>query len=122
MEMWCNSSIEKPFSNSNKANLTKLHQDMRTSHALVEKESVRKMIFPREEVLQTTDSTLERKSMLDRATILSNLYHNKVKILFSDVEGSKVVDTTIWATTDHAIMLKGGIVIPIHRIHSIDLL
>jgi hypothetical protein len=33
-----------------------------------------------------------------------------------------MVETTIWATTDTAIMLKGGVVIPIHRIHSIDLL
>lgn len=94
---------------------------MRISLPIVEKESVRKMIFPREEVLSTPDSAKERKSMLERATILSNLYHNKVKIIFSDVEGSKMVDTTIWATTDHAIMLKGGVVIPIHRIHSIEL-
>jgi uncharacterized protein (UPF0248 family) len=54
--------------------------------------------------------------------MLSNLYHNKVKIVFEDREGAKMVETTIWATTDAAIMLKGGVVIPIHRIHSIDLL
>ena len=88
---------------------------------VVEKESVRKMIFPREEVLSTVDSTKERRSLLERATILSNLYHNKVKIVFADRDGEKMVDTTIWATTEAAIMLKGGVVIPIHRIHSIAL-
>jgi hypothetical protein len=89
---------------------------------LVEKETLKKMVFPREEVLKSVESAQERRTLLERATILSNLYHNKVKIVFEDREGSKMVDTTIWATTDSAIMLKGGIVIPIHRIHSIDLL
>jgi len=88
---------------------------------LVEKETVKSMSFPREEVLKTIDSAKERRDLLERATILSNLYHNKVKIVFEDREGSKMVDTTIWATTDTAIMLKGGVVIPIHRIHTIDL-
>ncbi|MBX7203244.1 MAG: hypothetical protein IT240_09915 [Bacteroidia bacterium] len=95
---------------------------MKRSLPLVEKDSLRKMIFPSEEVLKTADSARERRRLIERATILSNLYHNKVKIVFEDREGSKAVDTTIWATTDFAIMLKGGAVIPIHRIHSIDLL
>ena len=89
---------------------------------IVEKESLKNMIFPREEVLKSVDMARERRAMLERATVLSNLYHNKVKIVFEDRDGSKMVDTTIWATTDSAIMLKGGVVIPIHRIHSIDLL
>jgi len=89
---------------------------------IVDKESVRLLNFPREEVLKTTDSAKERRSLLERATILSNLYHNKVKITFEDSDGLKMVDTTIWATTDNAIMLKGGIVMPIHRILSIELI
>lgn len=90
--------------------------------SLVEKESVRKMVFPQEEVLKNADSARERRSLLERATILSNLYHNKVKIVFEDREGTKMVDTTIWATTETAIMLKGGVVIPIHRILEIELI
>ena len=89
---------------------------------IVQKESLKASIFPREEVLKSKESAIERRSMLERATILSNLYHNKVAIVFEDNDGSKMVDTTIWATTDAAIMLKGGIVIPIHRIHSINLI
>jgi hypothetical protein len=89
---------------------------------LVEKESLKSVLFPREEVLKSVEMARERKSLLERATMLSNLYHNKVKIVFEDRESSKMVETTIWATTDTAIMLKGGVVIPIHRIHSIDLL
>jgi uncharacterized protein (UPF0248 family) len=88
----------------------------------VQKETVKTSIFPREEVLKNKESAAERRSMLERATILSNLYHNKVKIVFEDRDGSKMVDTTIWATTEAAIMLKGGVVIPIHRIHSINLI
>lgn len=88
----------------------------------VQKETLKASVFPREEVLKSRESAEERKNMLERATILSNLYHNKVKIVFEDSDGSKMVDTTIWATTDQAIMLKGGIVIPIHRIHSINLI
>jgi uncharacterized protein (UPF0248 family) len=89
---------------------------------IVDKEALRTLNFPREEVLKTTDSAKERRNLLERATILSNLYHNKVKITFEDSDGSKMVDTTIWATTDNAIMLKGGIVLPIHRILSIELI
>lgn len=88
----------------------------------VQKETLKTSIFPREEVLKSKESASERRSMLERATILSNLYHNKVKIVFEDRDSSKMVDTTIWATTESAIMLKGGIVIPIHRIHSINLI
>ncbi|MCB0820424.1 MAG: hypothetical protein KDC13_07360 [Bacteroidetes bacterium] len=88
----------------------------------VQKETLKTSVFPREEVLKSRESAEERKNMLERATILSNLYHNKVKIVFEDSDGSKMVDTTIWATTNQAIMLKGGIVIPIHRIHSINLI
>ncbi|MFN5318463.1 MAG: hypothetical protein ACK5CY_06450 [Bacteroidia bacterium] len=89
---------------------------------LVEKESLKNIFFPREEVLKSKELAKERHSLLERATALSNLYHNKVKIVFEDLEGTKMVNTTIWATSDTAIMLKGGVVIPIHRIHSIDLL
>ncbi|MEX1189313.1 MAG: hypothetical protein WED33_08645 [Bacteroidia bacterium] len=88
----------------------------------VQKETLKTSVFPREEVLKSKESADERRSMLERATILSNLYHNKVKIVFEDRDGSKMVDTTIWATTDAAIMLKGGLVIPIYRIHSINLI
>lgn len=89
---------------------------------IVEKETVKVMIFPKEEVLKTSESAKERRNLLERATVLSNLYHNKVKIVFEDRDGSKMVNTTIWATTDAAIMLKGGVVIPIHRIHTIELI
>jgi uncharacterized protein (UPF0248 family) len=95
---------------------------MQRNFPLIEKEALRKMVFPAEEVLKTSDAAKERRRLIERATILSNLYHNKVKIVFEDRDSSKALDTTIWATTDHAIMLKGGVVIPIHRIHSIDLL
>lgn len=95
---------------------------MNPSLPIVEKETVRKMVFPREEVLKSVESAKERRNLLERATILSNLYHNKVKIVFEDRDGTKMVDTTIWATTEAAIMLKGGVVIPIHRIHAIELI
>jgi hypothetical protein len=59
---------------------------------------------------------------LERATALGNVEHNKIKITFEDSEGLKQVETTIWATTDKRIILKGGVVIPIIRIHEVKII
>lgn len=43
----------------------------------------------------------------------------KVKIIFQDSEGKKVVDTSIWGITEQNIILKGTTIIPIRSIHEI---
>lgn len=53
------------------------------------------------------------------ATLLGNNEHKKVKIIFKDDNGVKLVETNIWASGQKFICLKGGSWIPIHRILEI---
>jgi uncharacterized protein (UPF0248 family) len=82
----------------------------------IEKEMVRELRFPTGEVLHDQEQRHRRQAELDRALVLGNVDHNKVRIVFQDSEGTKEVQTTIWAVTDERIILKSGMVIPIRRI------
>lgn len=53
---------------------------------------------------------------LEEATRLGNGYHTKVGIIFHDDDGLKRINTTIWATGQKYICLKGGMWIPIDHI------
>ncbi len=86
---------------------------------LIQKEVVPLLHFPKEDVLFSKEEILKREKDLHKAETLGNIDHIKIKIFFQDVEGDKVVDTTIWAVTDKAIILKKSAVIPIHRISRI---
>jgi hypothetical protein len=87
----------------------------------IEKEKIADLKFPATDVL--TDITLikERENNLHRALSLGNLEHSKISIYFEDDTSTKMVDTTVWAVTDKRVILKQGVVIPIHRIHAINL-
>ena len=92
-------------------------------HAIiVSKESISNLTFPTTEVLKLKEAIDSRMLDLERATALGNVEHNKIKITFEDSEGLKQVETTIWATTDKRIILKGGVVIPIIRIHEVKII
>jgi uncharacterized protein (UPF0248 family) len=86
---------------------------------LIAKEQVSDLRFPSQEVLSDNDAIRIRQAELNRALILGNVDHNKVKIVFSDTEGIKAVETTIWAVTEKRVILKSGMAIPIHRINEI---
>jgi hypothetical protein len=88
---------------------------------LVEKESVVNLHFPADEVLKSATDKKLRQMELDRAIALGNLEHHKVKIYFEDDKKKKVVHTTIWAVTEDAIVLKQNVVIPIRRIHKLEI-
>jgi len=88
----------------------------------VAKESIANLIFPNQEVLHSEESRSKRHHELELATTLGNIEHYKIKIIFEDKEGLKQVNTTIWATTDSRIILKGGIIIPINRIHEVKII
>lgn len=91
-----------------------------TANAMViDKEFVRDLSFPKDDVLPSVEERRQRRMELDRALILGNVDHSKVKIFFSDSEGFKQVETTIWAVTEERIILKSGMVIPIRRIHEV---
>lgn len=90
-------------------------------YKLIEKEKIATLHFPQEDILNSEKLQLERKSSVERAISLGNLEHQKVKIYFSDDSGKKRVDTTIWAVTDTAIVLKQNVILPINRIHKLEI-
>jgi uncharacterized protein (UPF0248 family) len=87
---------------------------------LVQKEEIANLLFPSREVLASAEEIKLRRKDLERATTLGNVERGKIKIIFEDSKGLKKVETTIWATTEKNIVLKGGVFIPIHRIHQIN--
>ena len=85
----------------------------------IDKDKVAELCFPANEVLFSNDAIAKRNSDMNRAMLLGNNYKGKVKIVFEDDEGVKQVETTVWSYTDKWIVLKKGLVIPIHRIYEI---
>lgn len=88
----------------------------------IKKEDIKNLHFPKREVLSSKDQKNRRSIKLQNATRLGNIEHYKVKIIFEDSQGLKIVHTTIWATTEKNISLKGGTTIPINRIREINIL
>lgn len=86
----------------------------------IDKENISGLKFPEIDVLKTKDEIKIRIANLERALKLGNLEHNKIKIIFEDSEGRKQVNTTVWGVTDKRVILKQGVVIPIHRIHEVN--
>lgn len=91
-----------------------------TQPELIEKENIAGLRFPSGDVLSSNDDKKERAADLQRAIVLGNTQKRKVKIVFEDDKNIKRVETTIWAVTEKSILLKGGVFIPIRRIHSIS--
>ncbi len=88
---------------------------------LVEKEVISDFHFPADEVLKKESELQLRQSSLDKAIALGNLEHQKVRIYFADDQGEKYVETTIWGLTDHEILLKKNVMLPIHRIIKLEI-
>ncbi len=94
---------------------------MTTTFEPIDKEKIQSLKFPSGEVL--TDKVLikEREAELNKALALGNLERTKIKIYFEDDKSRKFVETTVWGVTDKRVILKQGVVIPIHRVHKISL-
>jgi uncharacterized protein (UPF0248 family) len=105
-------------------NLLKFSQNQITMETIVkiQKEDVVNLKFPDEEVLLNEDEKIALRKQLEQATTLGNGDHGKIKIFFKDNEGSKQVETTIWATGEKNIVLKQGITIPIKRILGVEMI
>lgn len=86
----------------------------------IEKEEVSKLNFPSEEVLFTEQEIAQRRIDLERAPVLGNLDHIKIKLFFEDEREKLFVETTVWAVTTDRVVLKQGVTIPIHRIYKIN--
>jgi uncharacterized protein (UPF0248 family) len=88
---------------------------------LIDKEVVAELRFPEPDVLFNTAAIAKRASDIQRAVYLGNTERAKVRILFQDTTGLKQIETTIWGSTDKRIILKSGMVIPIHRIQEVKM-
>jgi uncharacterized protein (UPF0248 family) len=86
---------------------------------IIDKEDIALLKFPQTDVLDDVEEIKARISEINRALSLGNLEHSKIKIFFEDIESKKVVDTTVWGVTDKNVMLKQGVMIPIHRIYKL---
>ncbi len=94
---------------------------MKTSVKKIEKEQLKECQF-RKPVYHFTDYELrERNRRLYLAMLMGNNFHSKVRVIFNTVEGYKEVFTTIWATTEKFILLKGGNFIPLEAIAHVEL-
>ena len=85
----------------------------------IEKEEIKFLNFPKQEVLHSKRDKRDRYRKLTRGLRLGNLEHVKVKIVFVDDEGIKEVETTIWGITDKSVILKRSTIIPLQRVISI---
>jgi hypothetical protein len=86
---------------------------------IIEKELLETIHFPHEEVLSDAVLIQFRKYEAQRAMKLGNTYKDKVKIVFEDTEGLKMVETTVWGMTDNDLIFKRGMMMPLHRVHEI---
>ena len=94
---------------------------MTTCIQKIEKEQLKECQF-RKPVYHFTDYELrERNRRLYLAMLMGNNFHSKVRVIFNTVEGYKEVFTTIWATTEKFILLKGGNFIPLEAIAHVEL-
>lgn len=83
------------------------------SAVLFAKENIGELVFPKEDVLfHDVEQQKERLQWITRAMYLGK-DKIKVKILFQDIIGKKIVETTIWGVSDKYILLKGAIILPI---------
>ena len=86
----------------------------------IEKEDIKNLSFPKEEVLTSKAAQEERAVILKRALSLGNLVQGKVKIIFEDSINTKSVETTIWGLTTTGIILKESTVIHLNRILEVS--
>jgi hypothetical protein len=92
---------------------------MTEEFTIIDKEDIALLKIPTTDVLNDVDEIKTRISDINRALLLGNLEHSKIKIFFEDYESKKIVDTTVWGVTDKNVMLKQGVMIPIHRIYKL---
>ena len=88
---------------------------------VIEKESIPSLIFPQDSLNKSKEEMKLLIQKLKRSMVLGNIHRTKMRIIFEDNEGSKEVQTTIWAVGDKNIVLKKGVTIPINRLIDVIL-
>lgn len=87
---------------------------------VIEKEQISQYRFPHNDVLTSPESRQYRLSLLYKAQSLGNLEKHKVSIAFDTLEGTRKVNTTVWAVLDDYVLLKCGTVVPLHAIRDVE--
>ena len=94
---------------------------MQNSSAVIAKEQLGIFKFSNSEVLHGDWEKVYRLFSLRKAERLGNAFKGKVKIFFKTQENeTKVVDTTVWATSEDHVSLKVGQSIPIRSILGVE--
>lgn len=92
-----------------------------TSVKKIEKDQLKECQF-KKPIYHFTDYELrERNRRLYLAMLLGNNFHSKVRIVFNTLDGYREVFSTVWATTEQFILLKGGNYIPLEAIAHVEL-
>ncbi len=86
---------------------------------LVLKEDLHLYHFITHEILESEIEIENRRKLLEEAMLLGNGEKQKVKMIFETLEGTIMVETTVWDTTDSYIELKSATDIPICCIREI---
>lgn len=94
---------------------------MNTLIQKIEKENLKECTFRKPQYHYTDHEIRERNRRLFLAMLMGNNFRSKVRIVFNTLEGYKEVFTTVWATTEKFILLKGGAFIPIESIAHVEL-
>jgi uncharacterized membrane protein len=88
---------------------------------VIPKEQLKDIAFFKSDALEDVSLRQKRRLNLNRAMILGNLEHNKVKINFLTEDGTvHQVETTIWGLTQNFILLKGSLSIPIRSVIKLE--
>ena len=87
----------------------------------IEKEQIPNLHFSKSKPDSKPIEQKRIKNLLYMGMLLGNSYRQKVKIIFKSDEGIQQVETTIWATTENNVVLKGGTSIPISSIVDLNL-
>lgn len=86
----------------------------------IPKEAIPTLHFDDHDALQTKADRRARERMLYFAMILGNNYKCKVRITFESLEGLREVETTVWMSGEDNVMLKGGVMLPVSAIKSVE--
>jgi hypothetical protein len=102
------------LSNNNK-------QGMKHFTEKIEQQNLKNCNFSKPLKRFTDDDVRERNRSLYLAMLLGNNFKSDARIVFNTNEGYKEVFSTVWATTEKFILLKGGNFIPLEAIAKVDL-
>ena len=114
-------NLTKSVSKSNFKTSDTFTSSIKERTILIDKEKINTIIFPSYDVLDRIDEIESREKELKKAMTLGNIYKQKVKIVFRDINSQKTTETTIWNADSGHVTLKGGVILPLKSIIRIEI-